>query len=440
MFAAACAIGPAVYVPEDWDAPLEISLTIRDADGTVLFAGETSTARMKRTFTDLVGWLIRDNPVPPGSVLLTGTGLVPPDDFTLLPGHVVEIHVPEIGTLTNPVVVRRRPAREELPLTEILSQGHARVAERVLVTGVLGCLGAWVARCVLDDGDDVVGYDLGDARHRLELVLGDDIDRLEIVKGDITELAAVERALDEHEITRVVHLAALQVPFVRANPPLGMHVNVAGTVNVFDAVSRRLDRIPGVMYASSSAIYNASDPSPAPETGGTSPSTLYGVSKLADEGIARVYRADAGVSSIGLRPYVVYGLGRDQGMTSGPTAAMLAAARGEAAHIGFSGVAQYDYAPDVARAAVTAAHSSAGGAAVYNTPGAVADVADVVAAIRECVPEAEITWSGDPLPFPAEMEAVGFDRDVGPFPRTPLAAGVAATIEAFRQALARTTG
>ena len=42
--------------------------------------------------------------MPPGSVLLTGTGLVPPDDFTLLPGHVVEIHVPEIGTLTNPVV------------------------------------------------------------------------------------------------------------------------------------------------------------------------------------------------------------------------------------------------------------------------------------------------------------------------------------------------
>ena len=104
VFAAACAIGPVVYVPEDWDAPLEIFMTIRAADGTVLFSGETSTARMKRTFTDLVSWLTRDNPVPPGSVLLTGTGLVPPDDFTLLPGHVVEIHVPEIGTLTNPVV------------------------------------------------------------------------------------------------------------------------------------------------------------------------------------------------------------------------------------------------------------------------------------------------------------------------------------------------
>ena len=58
-----------------------------------------------------------------------------------------------------------------------MTEQETRVAERVLVTGVLGCLGAWVARCVLDDGDDIVGYDLGDARHRLELVLGDDLDR-----------------------------------------------------------------------------------------------------------------------------------------------------------------------------------------------------------------------------------------------------------------------
>lgn len=104
VFAGACALGPAVYVPDDWDAPLSIELTIRDSEGNELFSGRTSTASMKRSFPDLVSWLVRDNPVPAGSVLLTGTGLVPPDDFTLLPGHVVEIHVPEIGTLTNPVV------------------------------------------------------------------------------------------------------------------------------------------------------------------------------------------------------------------------------------------------------------------------------------------------------------------------------------------------
>jgi len=198
------------------------------------------------------------------------------------------------------------------------------VSERILVTGVLGCLGAWVARAVLADGDDVVGYDLGENTERLDLVLGEDAARVALVRGDITDLDAVERVLDDNEITRVVHLAALQVPFVRANPPLGMRVNVAGTVNVFEAVSKRLDRIPGVAYASSTAVYSASDPSPAPESGGTGPSTLYGVSKLADEGMARVYATDNGLPSTGLRPYVVYGPGRDQGMTSGPTLAVLA--------------------------------------------------------------------------------------------------------------------
>ena len=58
---------------------------------------------MTRSFEELRDWLLRDNPVPPGSVLLTGTGIVPPDEFTLEAGHVVEVHVPGIGTLRNPV-------------------------------------------------------------------------------------------------------------------------------------------------------------------------------------------------------------------------------------------------------------------------------------------------------------------------------------------------
>jgi 2-dehydro-3-deoxy-D-arabinonate dehydratase len=103
IFAGACAIGPAVLEPADGDAPLEIRMRITDADGSELFAGETSTAKMRRSFPELVEWLLRDNPVPNGSILFTGTGLVPPDDFTLAPGHTVEITVPEIGTLTNPV-------------------------------------------------------------------------------------------------------------------------------------------------------------------------------------------------------------------------------------------------------------------------------------------------------------------------------------------------
>ena len=103
LFAGACALGPAVLEPDGWEGPFEIRMRVLGADGGELFAGETSTARMRRGFSELAAWLVRDNPVPPGSVLLTGTGLVPPDDFTLEPGHTVEIEVPGIGILSNPV-------------------------------------------------------------------------------------------------------------------------------------------------------------------------------------------------------------------------------------------------------------------------------------------------------------------------------------------------
>ena len=104
IYAGACAIGPAVYEPEHVDAPLRIHMRVADEAGATVFEGDTFTAKMRRSYAELVEWLLLDNPVPPGSVLLTGTGLVPPDAFTLMPGHVVEIHVAEIGTLVNPVV------------------------------------------------------------------------------------------------------------------------------------------------------------------------------------------------------------------------------------------------------------------------------------------------------------------------------------------------
>ena len=101
VYAGACALGPALLVPEDWAAPFEIELSVRDAAGEIVFAGHTSTASMRRSFAELVGYLTRGNPVARGTVLLTGTGVVPPDDVSLQPGHSVEIHVPGIGTLAN---------------------------------------------------------------------------------------------------------------------------------------------------------------------------------------------------------------------------------------------------------------------------------------------------------------------------------------------------
>jgi 2-dehydro-3-deoxy-D-arabinonate dehydratase len=102
LFAGACALGPAILIPDDWSQPFEIELQVLD-DGATVFEGRTSTSRLRRSFGELAAGLVRDNPVPAGSVLLTGTGLVPPDDVALAPGHQVEIRIPSIGTLVNPV-------------------------------------------------------------------------------------------------------------------------------------------------------------------------------------------------------------------------------------------------------------------------------------------------------------------------------------------------
>jgi len=306
--------------------------------------------------------------------------------------------------------------------------------ERTLVTGALGCLGAWTIKALLGLGEEPVGYDLGGDDARLRLVLdGEERERVTLVEGDVTDGEALGRALDEHEITRVVHLAALQVPFCRADPARGAHVNVFGTVVAFEAVKARRHRIPGLAYASSTAVYNVSDPSPAPESGGAEPSTLYGVYKLANEGTARVFWHDQDVPSIGIRPYVVYGPGRDQGLTSGPSLAMEAAARGEGYEIAYGGTAQYDYAPDVGRAFALAARAASGGAHVANFPGEPSTMEEVVAAIEAAAPDVagRITWDEGQLPFPESLQGTLLERLIGPVPRTPLADGVRRTVEHF---------
>lgn len=101
-----CAVGPWIVlgVPEDEARRWSIRIEIR-RDAAVVFGGETSVGQIKRRFASLGEYLFRSQTFPHGAVLLTGTGLVPPDSFTLQQGDIVEIHVSGIGSLTNPVAV-----------------------------------------------------------------------------------------------------------------------------------------------------------------------------------------------------------------------------------------------------------------------------------------------------------------------------------------------
>jgi nucleoside-diphosphate-sugar epimerase len=312
--------------------------------------------------------------------------------------------------------------------------------ERFLVTGAHGCIGTWVVRQLASEGCAVVSLDIADNPRRWRLVMPDaDIARVDQVRADITDLAQVERALDDQRTTHVIHLAALQVPFCRADPPLGARVNVLGTVNMFEAVKRRADRMGAIVYASSIAAYDALEEGGGAVEMSGHPGTLYGVYKRANEGSAHIYWADHRVASVGLRPHTVFGPGRDQGLTSAPTTAMLAAAAGTPYTIPFGGVSQFQYAPDVARAFIAAARANAAGATVHNLAGSSVGMPEVVSAIDAAAPEAAglITFTDVLLPFPGHVDAGSFEALAGPVPETPFSDAVAEAVTRFRDLLAR---
>jgi UDP-glucuronate 4-epimerase len=320
-----------------------------------------------------------------------------------------------------------------------VSAVHGPGSERFLVTGALGCIGAWTVRQLAREGVAVVAFDLGrDPRRVAQITEPDEMARIEFVAGDITDLATMERALDEHDITNVIHLAALQVPFSRADPPRGAEVNVTGTVNIFEAVKRRGEGMAPIVYTGSIGMFSPSDADPVTgrleEDADAHPGNHYGVYKLANEGSARIYWADSGVPSVGLRPMTVYGAGRDQGMTSSPTAAIAAAVLGVPFQISFSGRTLFQYAEDVASTLVLASRSAPDGPRVFNLGGSNVSLDEWVEAIEAAVPEAAglISVAATELPFPAD---IAHDRlaDLGDVPVTPYREAIAATADIYRR-------
>ena len=311
--------------------------------------------------------------------------------------------------------------------------------EHFLVTGAMGCIGAWVVRCLVKAGTAVTALDASTDDHRLRLVLTDE-ERAQVkqVRGDITDLNAVEGVVKDHGITQLVHLAALQVPFCKADPSLGARVNVVGTVNLFEAARRA--GIKRVVYASSIAVFGQSEDYPTElvqEDAAQRPHSLYGVYTQANEGTAQVYWWDYGISSVGLRPYIVYGPGRDQGMTSGATWAMLAAAAGRAYRIPYGGKCGLNYVEDVARIFIQSARIPLEGAEIFNLRGSIAEMGEVLAAIQQAAPEAAglINFAPNQLAFPVGMDDRRLRSRMPELADTPLNEGVAATVAFFRQAL-----
>lgn len=310
---------------------------------------------------------------------------------------------------------------------------------RVLVTGGYGFIGAWIARNLLADGHAVFCYDLKEDPRRLRLILPEEqVRQVVFVPGDVTDLTALRQAIVGHGITHVIHLAGLQVPACRADPMLGAKVNVLGTLAVFEAVRAARDQVQRLVYASSAAVFGGPDkypPGPLADDAPRLPGTHYGVFKCCNEDNARIYFQDHGLSSIGLRPWTVYGVGRDQGMTSEPTKAIKAALLGRPFAISFGGRTDFQYVDDVARTFIACLERPYTGAKSYNLRGAVVSMADFHRALCTVLPQAAelVTYGTTQIAIAYDLSDAGLERDLGPMPQTPLEVGIRETVEVFRR-------
>ncbi len=293
----------------------------------------------------------------------------------------------------------------------------------VMVTGAGGCIGAWVVAILHASGVKVVAMDLSEDRRRAGLIMGEEgAAQLAWEVSDVTDFAALKAQAEAHKASAIIHLAGLQVPFCAANPALGARVNVEGTINILQT-ARELG-IKRTVYASSIAAL-------ALPPGGPYKETLYGAYKMANEHSAFVYWSDWQVPSIGLRPNVVYGLGRDQGMSSKNTTAIHAAVAGSEYKVPYSGAYSWLYAGEAAAAFIACASFEPEGAPVFDLNGRCEKLEDGLAIVKEMAPEAKISCEGPEFPFPADLDESDLRAFVPDYPAISLREGVIDTYNGF---------
>ncbi len=294
---------------------------------------------------------------------------------------------------------------------------------QVLITGGSGFLGTAIIRRLLDSDIQVRAISrTGEEKHPLS---GNNKASIEWRRGDV--------AVSEDVLTAsagcdaIIHLAGVLTPFCKNDPVAGAMVNVIGTLNVFEAAKRH--SIDKVIYSSSGGVFGPDDSSVP------LPTTHYGAFKLANEAAARAYWADDRIASIGFRPFVVYGPGRERGLSAGPTLACRAAARNERYTLPLTGKIGLVYIDDVAASFVAGLQATFAGAHVFNLPGTELGITDIIEKIRHIVPEAQLDCAGDPLPMVSTTRNDYFNDLLEVPPAVSVDAGLRRTIEHYRNAV-----
>ena len=255
------------------------------------------------------------------------------------------------------------------------------MAGRIVVTGAAGFLGMWVVKRLLEQGWHVTAFDRAPGDRRLRWIAGDAAAALVAWRtGDIADPETVAAVIGAAQPDVVLHLAAVLVPVCRDDPVTGARVDVIGHINVFEAAADTGCR--HVVYASSaSANLRGKDGALA---------TVYGTFKHWNEEFAATRLRDRGMASVGLRPAMVYGPGRETGGIRFVDDALADIVAGRPHVLTTRWRFRVEYVETVAEAFVRCAAARVEGAHVSDVTTVETDEADFMAALRRAAPGCEI--------------------------------------------------
>ena len=293
--------------------------------------------------------------------------------------------------------------------------------KNILIFGGCGFLGSWITKSLLKKNLKITIFDLRIKTELLKNLIGDEFNNIDFIEGDITDFEGVLKATKDMDY--ILNLAGLMTPDCSSNPSLGAEVNVKGSINVFEAIKR--NNIKFLIYTSSGGVYGNEDKyNPFPET-------HYGAFKLAVEGIARAYFNESLISSVGLRPFVIYGPGREIGGTAGVSLACKAAKQNLKYTVGFSGKAGFVYVEDVTNLVERLIDKSPVGALTINVNGITASVEDFLSIIKKNIPDAKVTLNGKPISVVEEILGGEPSKIFKDFKYTSLDCGINKTINFY---------